>query len=83
MGWYKFLRMPFDISSAPEIFHKKFKQTFEGLEGVDTYIDDIIVYGRNKEEHYERLRKVLQRASEKNVKFNKSKCKFSKSKFNF
>jgi len=25
--------MPFGISSAPEIFHKKFKQTFEGLDG--------------------------------------------------
>ncbi|XP_060873973.1 uncharacterized protein K02A2.6-like [Metopolophium dirhodum] len=62
MGRYRFLRMPFGISSAPEIFHKKFKQTFEGLEGVDTYIDDIIVYGKNKEEHDERLRKVLQRA---------------------
>jgi hypothetical protein len=56
-----------------------------GLEGVDTYIrvDDIIVYGKNKEEHDERLRKVLQRESEKNIKCNKSKCKFNKSKVNF
>lgn len=83
MGRYRFLRMPFGISSAPEIFHKKFKQIFEGLEGVDTYIDDIIVHGRNKEEHDERLRKVLQRASERNVKFNKSKFKFNKTKVNF
>ncbi|KAF0764619.1 Uncharacterized protein FWK35_00011318, partial [Aphis craccivora] len=67
MGRYRFLRMPFGISSAPEIFHKKFKQTFEGLD----------------EEHDERLRKVLQRASERNVKFNKSKCKFNISKVNF
>lgn len=36
MGGYRFLRMPFGISSAPEMFHKKFKQTFEGLDGVDT-----------------------------------------------
>jgi len=50
--------MPFGISLAPEIFHKKFKHTFEGLEDVDTYIDDIIVYGKNKEEHDERLKKV-------------------------
>jgi len=83
MGRYRFLRMPFGISPAPEIFHKKFKQIFEGLEGVDTYIDYIIVHGRNKEEHDERLRKVLQRTSERNVRFNKSKCKFNKTKISF
>jgi len=43
----------------------------------------MIVYGKNKEEHGERLRKVFQRASERNVKFNKLKCKFNKSKVNF
>ncbi|KAL4131470.1 hypothetical protein QTP88_008778 [Uroleucon formosanum] len=36
---------------------------------------DLIVDGKNKEEHDERLKKVLQRAWERNVKFNKSKRK--------
>jgi len=71
MGRYRFLRMRFGISSGPEIFHKKFKQTFEGLEGI--YIDDLIVYGENKEIHDEMLIKVFQRASERNMKFNKFK----------
>lgn len=73
-GRYRFLRMPFGISSAPEIFHKTFKAIFEGIEGVQIYIDDILVVGKDKEEHDQRLRQVLERAKENGVKFNKKKC---------
>lgn len=37
--------------------------------------DDVIIYSKNKEDHEATLRKVFERAREKIVKFNKSKCK--------
>ncbi|PIK55635.1 hypothetical protein BSL78_07444 [Apostichopus japonicus] len=47
-GRYKFLRLPFGIHSAPEVFHKTVAQLFEGIEGVHTYIDDILVWGKTR-----------------------------------
>ena len=43
-GRYRFLRMPFGIHSAQVVFHKRVNQHFEDTEGVETDIDDILVY---------------------------------------
>ena len=50
-GRYQYLRLPFGISSAPEIYYRVIHTLFAHLEGVDTSMDDIIVWGSNKEEH--------------------------------
>ena len=63
-GRYNFLRLPFGITVAPEIFHKTFNDIFEGIENIKIYIDDLIVYGDTKEKHDETLKKVLDRARE-------------------
>ncbi|XP_071629550.1 LOW QUALITY PROTEIN: uncharacterized protein [Temnothorax longispinosus] len=69
----------FSTPFAPEVFQEKFRQTFENCEGCEQYIDDVIVWGKNKAEHDERLRKVLETAKRNKVKFNLSKCQFGKS----
>lgn len=75
-GRHKFLRLPFGITSASEVFHKKMYENFDDLPGVCLFIDDILVYGSTKEEHDHRLRKVLDRCRDLNIKLNKDKCKF-------
>lgn len=49
-GRYRFLRLPFGISNAPEIFHATFNTVFGGIPGVKVYIDDLLLYAKNKEE---------------------------------
>ena len=49
---------------------------FEGVENVDTSMDDIIVWGKTREEHDEAWLKVLQIAQKNNLKLNKEKCEF-------
>ena len=44
-GRYSFKRMPYGISSAPEIFHKTIERIMEGLDGVRVFIDDILIWG--------------------------------------
>ncbi|CAH2208589.1 jg79 [Pararge aegeria aegeria] len=51
-------------------------ENFDDIEGVCMYIDDLLIYGRNKEEHDERLRRVLERCRKINLKLNEKKCKF-------
>lgn len=75
-GRHCFQRLPFGISSAPEVFHKTVQQLFDGIEGVGVFIDDVVVWGRSKEEHDERLRRVLDQAQRSGLKLNKNKCQF-------
>ena len=74
-GRYKFLRLPFGISSAPEVFHRAIAEMLEDLEGCVNYIDDILVWGSTKEEHDRRLREVLKRIQQWGLKLAKKKCK--------
>lgn len=41
----------FGISCAPELFQKVMESVVAGLDGVVLYLDDIMVWGRNAEEH--------------------------------
>ncbi|XP_045779560.1 uncharacterized protein LOC123877097 [Maniola jurtina] len=76
-GRYRYLRLPYGINAASEIFHRVMTEIFADLEGVLVFVDDILVYGETEEIHNKRLYKVMQRAREVNLKLNKDKCKFS------
>ena len=78
-GRYRYLRMPFGISPAPECFQRKLDQNLEGLEGIYKVADDILITGRgdNMEEatkdHDANLLKLLERCQERNLKLNREK----------
>lgn len=76
-GRNRFLRLPYGLSSAPEVFQEKMSQMFGNIEGVNVYNDDIIVSGRTLKEHNERLMQVLETAKQNDLKLNKDKCKFN------
>jgi hypothetical protein len=82
-GRYRFLRLPFGLNTSQDIFQKRVDQTYEGLEGVEPIADDILIWGRTKEEYDKRQRAMLQRSREKGVKLNKDKCKFGLSEVSF
>ena len=67
-GRYSFKIMPYGISSAPEIFHKKIIRITESLDGVDVFIDDILILVCTKEEHDWRLQNALERMKATNLK---------------
>ncbi|XP_063233061.1 uncharacterized protein K02A2.6-like [Bacillus rossius redtenbacheri] len=75
-GRLRFTRLPYGLSCASEIFFKVFSTLFQDIDGVQVYIDDIIVFGKDQHEHDQRLERVLQRALKKNVTFNWDKCRF-------
>ena len=82
-GRYCFKRLPFGITSAPEIFQRKMLETLEGLEGVEVFMDDILVYGTSMEQHDARLERVLQRVESAGLKLNKEKCSLRQSQLRF
>lgn len=47
-----------------------------GLPGVQCYLDDILVTGRNEEDHLKNLETTLQRLEEYGLRVRKDKCEF-------
>mgnify|MGYP003690547807 CR=1 FL=1 len=43
VGRYRFLRLPFGISSAPEVYHKSMHMLQEHIKGTSSCIEDILV----------------------------------------
>ena len=82
-GRFCFHRLPFGITSAPEHFQRRMSEILSGLNGVVCLVDDILVYGKTREEHDERLHKVLQRLQEAKATLNLEKCQFAQSRVNF
>ena len=82
-GRFMFRRLPYGISSAPEYFQKRMDKELTGLQGVLCHMDDILVIGRNKEEHDEHLVKVLQRLKNSGITLNPDKCLFSMSRLQY
>ena len=82
-GRYRFKRMPFGISSAPEVFQKKNEAIFGDIEGVEVIFDDIIIAAKDYHEHDDIMRKLLQRARDANVKFNPAKLQYKVSEVKY
>ena len=78
-GRYKFLRMPFGLSSSPEAWQRNVCHLYENVEGCAVIGDDILVWGSDIEElnkrKKERLWALLQKARDSNLKLNRSKLK--------
>ncbi|UYV74340.1 K02A2.6-like [Cordylochernes scorpioides] len=75
-GRFFFKRIPFGITSAPEIFQRKMTQLLGKIEGVVCFMDYIVVYGSSLEEHNERVRQVLKKIQEEGMTLNPEKCQF-------
>ena len=75
---YEFLVMPFGLTNASAAFMDFMKRVFEDFldKFVIVFIDDILVYSKNKEEDAQYLLSVLQRLQTKKLYAKFKKCKF-------
>ena len=53
-GCYHFNKLPFRISSAPELFQKRMSNILSCLKGTLCLLDDILIFGKTQEEHDQR-----------------------------
>jgi len=62
MGTYRYLRMPFGLRNAPSSFQRALDIILSGVRWrmCLVYIDDIIIFSKNREEHLEHLETVLE-----------------------
>ncbi len=75
-GLYQYTRLPFGIASAPAIFQRLMETILQGIPGVVCYIDDILVTGKNEEEHLRSLNLVFSKLENHGFRLKRGKCKF-------
>ena len=82
-GRFCFERLPFGITSAPEIFQYLLNDLLKNREGCEAIKDDIIMYGKSAEEHEQNLQNTFQVIKESGLKVNKEKCEIKKNKLTY
>jgi hypothetical protein len=77
-GLYEYTIMSFGLTNAPAYFMYLMNKVF--MEYLDkfivVFIDDILIFSKNEEEHDEHLRLVLQKLRENQLYAKLSKCEF-------
>lgn len=83
MGLFQYNRLVFGITSAPAIWQRTIDQVLEGTLGTSCILDDMIITGRDDEEHLANLEEVLRRLQHHGLRANKAKCEFIKEKITY
>ena len=78
-GRYRFVRMPFGITSASEVLQKWTYKTFGDIPNVHIVAYDLLIAAKTEAEHDSTLRRVMERARGRGVKFNTKKTQLKKS----
>lgn len=77
-GLYRFKRMPFDLTNAPATFQRavdiilsqhKWKTCL-------VYLDDIIVFSKNMEDHFEDVEQILKKMEAAGINLKIKKCEW-------
>ena len=74
---FTFNRKPFGICSTPGILQQTMDNLLSGIPGVICYLDDILVVGKNEEQHEQRLLTVLRRLDKTGMRLKHEKWEFN------
>lgn len=83
LGLFRYKRLMFGITSAPEIYQNTIQNILHDCQGARNISDDIIVYADTVEEHDKRLEKVLETLKENGLTLNKEKCSYRMTELQF
>jgi transposase InsO family protein len=75
---YQFRRLPFGLSNAVACFQRVIDEIIakENLTNTYAYLDDVIIVGKDEEDHEMNLQKFIAVAQKYNITLNHEKCKF-------
>ena len=79
-GHFEFLVMPFGLTNAPATFQRLMNKVFAGNldKFIAVYLDDILIFSRNLDEHWEHLRWALDQLRKAKLYGRLHKCEFLK-----
>ena len=75
-GLFRVNRLAFGLACAPAIFQAVIEQVLAGVPQTQPYLDDIVITGATREEHFANLRCCFQRMRDAGVRLRREKCRF-------
>ena len=73
---YKYKRLPYGVASAPAVFQKLMENVLSGIPNVVSYLDDILVTGKDDAERLTTLKAVFNRLQQFGLRLKLPKCRF-------
>lgn len=83
LGLFRFLRLTYGVKTAPGMFQAFMESVLAGVRNTKCYLDDILISGNSLEDCHNNVIEVLQRLQKYNIKVNRKKCEFFKTKIQF
>ena len=85
IGQWEYLVMPFGLCNAPSTFQRLMNEVFkkELNSFILVYLDDILIYSRSMEEHWDHLKCALDKLRRANLYGRLHKCEFIKDKVDY
>lgn len=84
-GHFECLVMPFGLTNAPAVFQHFMNDVFRDMldHTVLIYLDDILVFSENPDQHTDHVKKVLQRLIDNGLYCSHEKCEFNVTRTEF
>ena len=82
LGLFEFMKIPFGLANAPSVFQRTMDNILSGLIGTIAYVylDDIVIYSQNMEDHERDLQAVFDRLRTAGLRLKPTKCVFGLNK---
>jgi hypothetical protein len=70
--------MLFRLTNIPSLFKRFIKEVLHKVlhQFIVVYLDDILIFSKEKNEHVEHIKEVLQELQKANIKLKLKKCEF-------
>ena len=83
-AYFEWTVMPMGLSTAPASFQRWMEESLQGLEAITlVYLDDVLVFSAEEDQHKKDVRRVLERFQEKKMRVKLGKSEFAKQEIQF
>lgn len=85
LGFYEYVKMPFGLSNSPATYQRLMEECLGDYNMTICliYLDDLIIFSENFEQHLQRLDLILTRLKECGLKLSADKCFFLQKRVKF
>lgn len=75
--------MAFGLRNAPATFQRLVNTVLSGVSNCNAYLDDLVIYSSNWQEHLTLLRTVFERLANASLTIHLTKCEFGKANITY
>ena len=83
LGLKQYRVVPFGLTTSPAVFNRVMRGILNGIQGVEVFVDDILIHSSTWQTHLETISLVLGKLRERGLTVKPSKCEFGQCSVEF